>query len=329
LKNNQIGIVGLGYWGTNIVNVLERFNIKKLYCFDLNNENLNEIKKKFPFIIKVRTLKELLKIDLDGIIIATNTSSHFQIAKKCLLASHNIFVEKPVTNSFKKLKELKKIAKVKNKIIMGGYIYNYNIYINYIKKVLDKKLLGSLRYMSFERLNLGPVRNDVSCIWDLASHDLSTCYYLLGKKPTIIDVHGFDLLKKNIFDISKIILKLSNIKIEIKSSWLNPEKIRKLVIIGEKKMLLFNEMDKKNPILIYDKFASYPKLKKFKKNFFTPKANIYLGKTYAPKIKFSSPLDAEIKEFLNCIYKKKIPITSVDYSLEIMKTLEEAQKRSI
>ena len=101
MKNNQIGIVGLGYWGTNIINALERFNIKKVYCFDLNSENLAEIKKKFPFVNKVKSLNELLKIDLDGIIIATNTSTHFQIAKKCLLANHNIFVEKPVTNSLK------------------------------------------------------------------------------------------------------------------------------------------------------------------------------------------------------------------------------------
>ena len=94
-------------------------------------------------------------------------------------------------------------------------------------------------------------------------------------------------------------------------------------------MLLFNEMDKKTPILIYDKFASYPKIKKFKKSFFTPKANIYLGKTFAPKIKFSSPLDSEIKEFINCINKKKKPNTSVDYSLEVMKILEKIEKKFI
>ena len=92
------------------------------------------MEKKFPFINKVKSLNELLKIDLDGIIIATNTSAHFQIAEYCLLANHNIFVEKPVTNSLKRLKKLKKIAKAKNRIIMGGYVYNYNIYINYIKK---------------------------------------------------------------------------------------------------------------------------------------------------------------------------------------------------
>ena len=94
-------------------------------------------------------------------------------------------------------------------------------------------------------------------------------------------------------------------------------------------MLLFNEMDKKNPILIYDKFASYPKTSEFKKDFFTPKANIYLGKTYAPKIKFLSPLDEEIKHFLQCIKNKKQPLTSVDYSLKVMEVLEKIQKKAI
>ena len=115
---------------------------------------------------------------------------------------------------------------------------------------------------------------------------------------------------------------MDNVKIDIKSSWLNPEKIRKLVIIGQKKMLLFNEMDKKNPIKIYNKFASYPKIKKFKKGFFTPKANIYLGSTFCPKLKFSSPLEEEMKEFIKCINLNKKPKTSTAISLKVLKTLE-------
>ena len=329
MKNNQIGIIGIGYWGTNIINVLQRFKIKKIYCYDVNHQNLIEIKKKFPFVKIVKELNEFIKIKHDGVVIATSTSTHFEIAKKCLDYGHNIFIEKPVTNSFKKLNQLKNIAKKNKKIIMGGYIYNYNVYVEYIKKILDKKLLGPLKYVSFERLNLGPVRNDISCIWDLASHDISTCLYLFGKKPKIINAYGHSLLKKKIFDISNIILKIAKIKIEIKSSWLNPEKIRKLVIIGQKKMLLFNEMDKINPILIYDKFASYPKTSEFKKDFFTPKANIYLGKTFSPKIKFLSPLDKEMKHFLECINKKKQPITSADYSLKVMEILENIQRKTI
>jgi len=329
MKNNQIGIIGIGYWGTNIINALQKFKISKIYCYDVSQQNLIEIKRKFPFINVIDEFNEFLDIKLDGIVIATSTSTHFNIAKKCLNSGHNVFIEKPVTNTFNKLNQLKKIAKKSNKIIMGGYIYNYNVYIRYIKKVLEKGLLGPLKYVNFERLNLGPVRSDISCIWDLASHDISTCLYLFEKKPKIIDAYGHGLLKKKIFDISNIILKISNIKIEIKSSWLNPEKIRKLVIIGQKKMLLFNEMDKKNPILIYDKFASYPKTSEFKKDFFTPKANIYLGKTYAPKIKFLSPLDEEIKHFLQCIKNKKQPLTSVDYSLKVMEVLEKIQKKAI
>ena len=322
MKNNQIGIIGLGYWGTNIVNVLEKLNIKRIYCYDISRENLREIKKKFPYITIFKKLDDLLNIKLDGIVISVSTKFHYEISKKCLLKGHNIFVEKPVTNSSKKLIKLHRLAKLKKKIIMSGYIYYYNNYIDYIKKKLKKNLLGKIKYISFERLNLGPVRSDISSAWDLASHDISIFFYLFEKNLKILKSSGYDILKKKVEDINVISARMDNVKIDIKSSWLNPEKIRKLVIIGQKKMLLFNEMDKKNPIKIYNKFASYPKIKKFKKGFFTPKANIYLGSTFCPKLKFSSPLEEEMKEFIKCINLNKKPKTSTAISLKVLKTLE-------
>ena len=116
--------------------------------------------------------------------------------------------------------------------------------------------------------------------------------------------------------------KIDHIKFDIKSSWLNPEKIRKIIIVGKKKMLLFNELNFNSPIKIYNKYANYPKVNIFKKNFFTQKANIYYGSTFVPKIKFSSPLENEMKEFLKCIYYKKKPLTSSKIAIDIMKTLE-------
>ena len=141
MKNNQIGIIGLGYWGTNIVNVLEKLNIKRIYCYDISRENLREIKKKFPYITIFKKLDDLLNIKLDGIVISVSTKFHYEISKKCLLKGHNIFVEKPVTNSSKKLIKLHRLAKLKKKIIMSGYIYYYNNYIDYIKKKTKKKFI--------------------------------------------------------------------------------------------------------------------------------------------------------------------------------------------
>ncbi len=322
MKNNQIGIIGVGYWGTNIVNVLQKIGVKNIYCYDKSSNNLNEIKKKFPKVKIEYNYKKFLNKNHDGIIIAVDTNSHFQIAKDCLYKGFNIFVEKPVTNNIKKLRFLVKLAKSKNLLIMGGYIYFYNDYVKYIKKILKKNYLGKIYYVSCERLNLGPVRNDINSAWDLSSHDISICNYLFEKNLSIKNIYGYDFLKKNINDITSISARIDHIKFDIKSSWLNPEKIRKIVIVGKKRMLLFNELDYKSPIKIYNKYAKYPKINNFKKNFFTQKANIYYGSTFVPKIRFSSPLFNQMEEFLKCLYKNKKPLTSSKILINIMKTLE-------
>ena len=327
MKKNQIGIIGLGYWATNIINTLEKMGYKNIHCFDINSKNINILKRKFQYIKIYKNINEILKLDLLGIIIVTNTKNHFPIAKLCLENNHNIFVEKPVTDSSKKIKQLIKLAKIKKKIIMSGYIYNYNVYIEYIKKILTKKTLGKINYISFERSNLGPVRNDISCVLDLAAHDIATCVYLFKKKINIIKAFGLDLLKKNIFDMSTIFLKVNNTSIEIKSSWLNPQKIRKIIIVGSKKMLLFDEMDRINPVKIYHKYAVYPKIDTFKKKFFTQKANIYYGKTFFPNINYTSPLTLEMQSFINSVNNNKKPKTDGIFSLKVMSLIEKVNKK--
>ncbi len=321
MKNNQIGIIGAGYWGTNIVNVLYQLGIKKIFCFDSDRENQKEIKKKFPKINLISNLKAFLKLNLSGVIISVDTKNHYTIANECLKNGFNIFIEKPSTNSSKKLQRLNKIAISKKLFIMSGYIYFYNDYIKYIKRVIKKKYLGKIFYVSCERLNLGPVRSDISSAWDLSSHDIAICNYLFDDNLSIISTSGYHFLKKNVNDISFISAKIKDIKIDLKASWLNPEKIRKMIILGKKRMLLFDELDFKNPIKIYNKYAEYPKIKNFKKGFFTQKANIFLGSTLKPKIKSISPLKNEMLEFIKCINHKKKPI-SLKKSINILKTLE-------
>ena len=321
MKNNQIGIIGVGYWGTNIVNVLYQLGIKKIYCFDKDRENQIEIKKKFPKINLISSFKTFLNLKLSGVIISVDTKNHYTIASECLKSGFNIFMEKPSTNSSKKIIKLNKIALSKKLFIMSGYIYFYNDYIKYIKKIIKKNFLGKIFYVSCERLNLGPVRSDISSAWDLSSHDIAICNYLFDDNLSIINTSGYDFLKDNINDISFISAKIKKIKIDLKASWLNPEKIRKIIILGKKRMLLFNELDFENPIKIYNKYAKYPKIKNFKKGFFTQKANIFLGSTLTPKIKSNSPLKNEMAEFIKCINfrKKPIPLTK---SINILKTLE-------
>ena len=327
-KEFKIGVIGCGYWGTNIVNTLEQLKIKNLFIYDVSNSKRKLMKKKFPFARVVNNLDILIKKDLDCYFLVTPASTHYKIALKLLNRKKDVFIEKPVTLKSKHLKELISITKKNKNILMAGYIYNYNNYIDYIKKTLKKKFLGKIKYIYFERCNLGPIRNDASCIWDLASHDISTSIYLLNKLPNKIKSEKFDFLKKNKFDISTLNLSFNNIKVQIKSSWLYPEKTRKLIIIGEKKMLQFDEISSENKIKIYNKFATYyPNIvSKFSKKFFSPNAKIKIGKTFEPKIKFFPPLKKEVIHFLECVKKRKIPLTDGNYALKVSKIIEKIEK---
>ena len=206
---------------------------------------------------------------------------------------------------------------------MSGYIYQYNNYINYIKKKLKDGTLGEVKYIQCIRNNLGPIREDISSLFDLTSHDLSICNYFFNVKPKILNVSKYQILKKKNFDSITISLKYKKILANISSSWLFPEKVRQIIIIGTKKMLMFNEMDLKQPIKIYDKFVDYPEVKKLSGRIFVPTAKINVGKTFFPKIKYVQPLKEELKHFVNCIVKNKKPKTDINFSLKILKTLEE------
>jgi len=330
-KELKIGIVGCGYWATNVIKTLENLNLRNIYIFDNDSSKINLVKKKFSFIKISKSLNDLIKLDLNCYFLITPASTHFKIAKKILKLKKDIFIEKPATLNSKDIKELINIANKNKNILMSGYIYNYNVYINYIKKILNNNILGNIKYIYFERCNLGPIRNDTSCIWDLASHDISTSFYLLKQKPKIKNVQVYNFLKKDKYDISNITLDFNKVKVEIKSSWLSPEKTRKLVIVGEKKMLQFDEISSDNKIKIYNKYATYyPNiLKKYPKKFFSPSANIKVGKTFEPKIRFSPPLEDEIKHFLDCILSRKNPISDGNYAKNVIEIIEKVEKKII
>jgi len=318
----NITVIGCGYWGTIITNTLVKIGYRKIHVYDSNIKNSRTLKKKIKNIIIQKKYNHILSNNkIKNIFFATPPSKNYNLVKLALLNKKNIFLEKPGVTKSKDLIKLQKISKKNKNIVMFGYVYCFNDYIKYIQNLLNKKKLGKLLYINFQRQNLGPIRNDVNVAYDLTSHDLSIILNLFKKKPKKISHLKYSILKKNISDISNLHLKLDHIYIDINNSWLSPIKVRRIIIIGSKKMLLFDEMNLNNPIKIYNKYAKYPKIHEFKKNFFNSKALIYLGKNYSPKVKVNPPLHNEIKYFFNLNSKKK-PITDFSFSYKILKFLE-------
>lgn len=318
-KNQKIGVIGSGYWGSIIIKTLIELGFKNIIVFDKSLKNKKIVKKKFKIIkLESNFLNLLQDENIRNFFVATPPSENFKIVKKLLINNKNICLEKP---GFSKLNDLKKIEKYldnsKSKL-MFGYIYYYNDYINKIKNIISQKILGKIKYVSFSRKNLGPIRNDVDVDYDLTSHDLSIIKKIFNKLPKIKIFKKYALLKKNISDISNLHLKLNDINIDITSSWLNPTKERLVKIIGTKKMLSFDEMNIESPIKIHNQYAVYPKLDFFDKKFLKAKALIYRGNNKVIKLKNKSPLQNEIKFFLS----NKKPITDIKLAKEILTFLE-------
>lgn len=322
--NSGIVVIGCGYWGSIIIHNLNKIIKSKIYIFDINTKNSSNLKKKIPNLNVLKNLNEVLKNEsIKNFFLITPPEQNYILVKKLLINNKNVFVEKPFLTSKQQYHNIEKILKKQNNILMIGYIYIYNDFIKYIKKIINTQKLGKILFIKSVRENLGPVRNKVDCNYDLASHDISIIKYLFDqKKLKLKSKISHKILKKNISDISTLELTLEDINVEIRTSWLNPEKIRKLIIVGTKKMLLYDETNFKNELTIFNQYAEYPEIQSLGNKIFSEKARVYKGKKKIIKIKNSSPLVNELKYFLRCSKKKQIPVTNIKFGLDVIKVLE-------
>ena len=324
MKKQVIAIIGLGYWGTIVTNTLVSMNIfRKIYIYDSDYDKSKILIKKFGSKVDYLSLDEIKKNkQIKNIFLATPPKENFKILNSLIDFNKNILIEKPGlinSNHYKKIK--KKLFLKKNKVSFG-YIYIYNNYIRYIKKIIKSKKLGKIKYINFQRQNFGPIRNKVSAAYDLATHDISILNFLLNKKISLKRSINHDILGKKNFDISYLNLKSGEVKIDINVSWLNPEKIRKIIIIGSKKMLLFDEMNHNEPLKIYNNYVNFPKIEKFTKYYFNQSKYIFKGKSKSIKLKETKPLNNEILEFLD----NKNNITDINFSEDIIKIIKNIKK---
>ena len=321
MKKYNIAIIGLGYWGTIVTSTVVSMGLfKKIFIYDSDKSKINILKKKFGKKVIEVDLNEIKKNkDINNVFLATPPKVNFPILRSLIRYKKNILVEKPGMINFKFFDIIKKELR-NNKIKLSfGYIYIYNNYIRYLKKIIKSKKLGKIKYINFQRQNFGPIRNKVSAAYDLATHDISILSYLFNSKIKLKKKIGHDILGKKNQDISFLNLECDGVKIDINVSWLNPEKIRKIIIIGSKKMLLFDEMNLKDPIKIYDNYVNFPKIDKFSKLYFNQSKYIFKGKSSSIKLKKTKPLNNEILEFV----KSEKNLTNLNFSRNIISIIQD------
>lgn len=321
----NIGIVGLGYWGTNIVrNVVMNEHIKEVYCTDLDKDNCSKIKKQFDSIHLVDSFEELLSdSNVDAVIIVTPVSTHFKLGLQALQAGKHILLEKPFTETVKEGEELLRVAASKGLTVMVDHTFLYTSSVRKIKSLYQSGEIGDLYYYDSVRVNLGLFQKDVNVIWDLAPHDFSIMDYILDKEPISLTANGSDHIGKGMEDIAYVHIKFANnLCAHFHLNWLSPVKIRKVLVAGTKKMVVYDDNEVAEKIKIYDKGIDV----KTAEETFQTLVNYRRGDIYSPVLQPTEALKLVIQEFVDSINEKREPFTSGKDGVKVVKLLEATQK---
>jgi predicted dehydrogenase len=320
MKKITVAVIGLGYWGPNIIrNLLNVPHVSNVYVFDLQQVRISNIKKTFPNVIVSKDYSKILSLEeIDAVIIATPIETHFELAKKALIAKKHVLVEKPMTKSSKEAKKLISLSQKQNRTLMAGHTFVYSETIKKIKDVISKKELGKIYYYDSTRINLGLIQKESNVIWDLAPHDFSILNYIYSAKPLTVRAFGKSFIGNKNEEIAHIFVTYEGgITAHIHVSWLSPVKVRTILIGGSKKMIMFNDLEPSEKIRIYNKGVVIPASK------ITPFSPAYRsGDVIIPHIEQKEALFNELSHFVACIISNKTPITDGKAGLEVVKLLE-------
>ena len=253
----NLGVIGYGYWGPNIVrNFLGNPEVNVAKVCDMKGERLKVVKEKHPHIETVTDVTNILNnADINVVAIVTPVFTHYDLAKKALLNGKHIFVEKPFTSNSAQAKELIEIAEKKNLLIMVDHTFLFTGAVRKIKELVKDGTLGDLYYYDSVRVNLGLFQHDINVIWDLAPHDISIMDYLVGDlKPISVNAVGAEHFDRGLEDVAYLTVKFEdNFIAHFHVNWLSPVKVRKTLVAGDKKMLVWDDLEADKKIKIYDK----------------------------------------------------------------------------
>lgn len=291
-------------------------------CSDLSEERLKSIKALYPVLSTTKDYKDILHSkDIDAVCIATPTNSHFTLTKEALESDKHVLCEKPLALKTEECEGLKVLASRKKKVLMVGHVFVFNAGIVQLKEYIKKGELGSVHYAHSERTNLGPFRYDVNALWDLAPHDVSIFNFLFDSCPTSVSARGQRCLGTSLEDLAFATLEYpGNILVNIHVSWLDPKKVRQITIVGNKKMVLWDDLDNIGPIKLYDKHVE--KTAVFYETYGEFQLLSKEGSITIPNIAITEPLKTQDQFFIDCVMKGKLPdIADAQKGLDVVKTL--------
>jgi len=319
----KIGVIGLGYWGPNIVrNLIASKNVASVVCCDVNQKRLESIKQKFPTVETVSDYKAILKNpSVVAVAIVTPVSLHYRLGKEALEAGKHVLIEKPLTDSVRTAEELVELAEKRKLILMVDHTFVYTGAVRKIKEIVTNGELGDILYFDSVRVNLGLFQHDVNVIWDLAPHDISIMDYLIDKEPEYVSAIGAKHYN-DIEDMAYLTVGFeNNLLAHFHVNWLSPVKVRKILIGGAKKMVVFDDMDPSERVKIYNKGIDV----KEEEALYQTLVQYRMGDMCAPQIDQTEALTLMCGDFINSILNSVKPITDGAAGLKVVRILEASQ----
>ena len=320
----RLGVIGYGYWGPNVVrNFLAHHDCKVVTICDKSSAALTRVMAAHPGIgVTTNPDAVLLATDIDAVAIVTPVSYHYELAKKALENGKHVFVEKPFTATSSEAEELIELADRRGLQIMVDHTFLFTGVVRKIKQLIDEGTLGRLYYYDSTRVNLGLFQHDVNVLWDLAPHDLSIMDYLIGVEPELVVATGGAHVN-NLENIAYLTVYFpDNVLAHINVNWLSPVKMRTTLVGGQKRMLVWNDLDLAEKLRVYDKGADV----KNETGMHAALVSYRTGDMYAPKIEEAEALKVETRYFLDCIMNKTRPINDGIAGLRVVRILEAAEQ---
>jgi predicted dehydrogenase len=319
----NIAVVGAGAWGKNHIRVFSEIpNVRLKYICDQDPSKLSSLEKMYPQSKMVKDLGPILHdSEVRGVVITSSAASHYALSKEILSADQDVLVEKPMALSSEEADEMIEIAEKRGRILMVGHLLIYHSVVDRLKEMVASGELGKIYYIYTQRVNLGVIRHDENALLSFAPHDLSVILYLLEEEPIIVSSHGESYIQKGIEDVVFLSLQFSDGKMaNIHLSWLDPHKLRRVTIVGSKKMVVFDDMETSEKLRVYDKGV-----KNLSYDTYGEYLSLRFGDITIPSIKMVEPLRAEAEHFIQCIESRKEPKTGGRDGLKVVKIIEAAQ----
>lgn len=318
-----VALVGYGYWGPNLLrNYIELQGAWVQWVCDTDPEALKRVANRYPSVLCTTDYQQVLEDDqVEAVLLATPISTHYTLAKQALLAGKHVFVEKPLAGSTAEAGELVDLAKAGGLTLMVGHTFVFSPPVRLVKQIIDSGELGDIYFVTSTRVNLGLHQKDVSVIWDLAPHDLSILHYWLRETPSTVSAIGRACINPGIPDVAFVNLTFpSGVVAELQVAWLSPVKLRRTVVVGSKKMLMYDDTESVEKVKIFDHGVDF----RDPQTFGEYQLSYRTGDILSPKVSGTEPLFVEALHFIECLETGSTPITNGTDGLTVVAALEAA-----